>query len=94
MFKINRFYHQFLMQSYPNPEDKLIMLEKRFPEFLALSVDRRVGSSQSESETKGSLLFLPCELLFVIGNFFYFDILRCIMTFSKCHSVFFVVPCK
>ena len=49
---INRIYHRSPMQTEKSqPEGKRIMLEIRFTEFPALSVDRRVGISRSASET-------------------------------------------
>ena len=61
------------------PEGKRIMLESRFTTFPTLSVDPRVGNSRS------ALFFLPMslKLLFIIRNFFYFDILRRITTFPN-----------
>ena len=48
----NRIYHRCLMQTEKSqPEGKRIMPETRFTEFLALSVDPRVGMSQTASET-------------------------------------------
>ena len=59
------------------PESKQIMLEKRFTEFLALSIDPRIGISWSASETDVWLIntydIKNYYLLFVIS--FIFDIL-------------------
>ena len=44
------------------PKVKQIMPETRFTKFQALSVDPRVGISQSASETNVWLLFLPITL--------------------------------
>ena len=50
--RTNRIYYQSLMQTKKSqPEGKRIMSEKRFTEFLALSVDPRVGISRTASET-------------------------------------------
>ena len=44
--------HQSSMQTEKSqPKDKWIMLERRFTEFPALSIDPRVGISRSELET-------------------------------------------
>ena len=49
---MNRIYHRSLMQTEKSqPEDKWKMAEARFTSFPALSVDPRVGISQSASET-------------------------------------------
>ena len=40
----------------PNPRVKWLMPEKRFIKFPALSVDPRVGTSRSASDTDGSTL--------------------------------------
>ena len=55
-------------------EVKRIMLETRFTEFPALSVDPRVGISRSASETDVRLFFLPMTLkvLFIIRHFSHF----------------------
>ena len=79
------------------PEGKRIMPETRFTEFPALSVDPRVGISQSASETDACIFFLPMTIkLFKVsfGISFIYDILRHITTFYECHSVFFVVAHK
>ena len=47
-----------------HPEDERIMQEMRFTEFLAFSVDPRLGTSRSASETDDWLFFLP-----IIGSF-------------------------
>ena len=48
----NRIYHRSLMQTKKSqPEDKRVMLETRFTEFPALSVDPRVRISRSASQT-------------------------------------------
>ena len=50
--ELNRIYHWSLMQTEkPQPEGKRIMLETRFTEFPALSIDARVGISRSALET-------------------------------------------
>ena len=61
------------------PEGKRIMLETRFTEFPAISVDPRVCSSLSASETNVGLNFLPIQLKIIIYHssvffvfFFYF----------------------
>ena len=41
------------------PEDKWMMQGTRFTKILALSVDPRVGTSQSTLETNDRLFFLP-----------------------------------
>ena len=41
------------------PSGQWIMPETRFTEFLALSIDLRVGISRSASETDDKLFFLP-----------------------------------
>ena len=47
----NRIYHLSSMQTEKSqPEEKQIMLETRFTKFPALSVDLRVGISQSALE--------------------------------------------
>ena len=47
----NRIYHRSLMQTEKSqPEGERIMPERRFTEFLALSVDPRVGISLTASE--------------------------------------------
>ena len=79
------------------PEGKRIMLEMRFTEFPALSVDPRAGISRSAPETDVWLFSLPMTLkkyyvLLVIS--YIFDILRRITTFPERHSVFFVVVQK
>ena len=49
--KTNIIYHRSSMQTeIPQPEGKRIMPETRFTEFLAISVDPRVGISWSASE--------------------------------------------
>ena len=50
--EINRIYHRSPMQTEKSePECKRIMPETRFTEFLALTVDPRIGMSQSALET-------------------------------------------
>ena len=52
MIFTNRIYHRSPMQTEKSqPKGKWIMPEKRFTEFLALSVDPRVGISRSASDT-------------------------------------------
>ena len=56
----NRIYHWPLMQTEKSqPEGKRIMLETRFTEFPALSVDPRVGISLSTSDPDDWLFLLP-----------------------------------
>ena len=51
-YKKNRVYHWSLMQTEKSqPQGKWIMLETRFAEFPALSIDPRVGISRFASET-------------------------------------------
>ena len=50
--KKNRIYHRSLMQTEKSLlKGKRIMLETRFTEFQALSIDQKVGISRSASET-------------------------------------------
>ena len=70
------------------------MLETKFTEFPALSIDSKVGISRSTSQSDVWLLFFSygiknCYLLSTIS--FIFDIQRCIMTFYEFHLVFFVM---
>ena len=52
VFKTNRIYHWSPMQTEKSqPKGKQIMLETRFTEFLALSVDLSVGIFWSASES-------------------------------------------
>ena len=77
------------------PEGKRIMPETRFTEFLALSVDPRVGISRPASET--DVLFLPMALKNYLLSFvisFIFDLLHHLTTFSERQSVFFMVANK
>ena len=61
------------------------MSETRFTEFPALSIDPTVRFSRFASMT--------LKIIFYHSHFFFFvfDSLRCITTFSNCHSMFFVL---
>ena len=83
--RIHRIYHQSLLQTEKSqPEGKRIMPETRFTEFTTLSVDQRVGISRSAAATD-DIIFLTYDIKNIIyhSSFFsFFDILRCITTFS------------
>ena len=51
IFEINRICHRSLLQTEKSQQGKRIMPETRFTEFSLLSVDPRVGISQSASKT-------------------------------------------
>ena len=79
------------------PEGKQIMLETRFTEFPALSVDQRVGISQSVTGDRCLIMFLIYDIknyYMSLVTSFIFDILRRTTTFSDRHSAFFVVMQK
>ena len=71
-------------------EGQLIMLEMRLTECVALSVDLRVGISQSASETDVLLIFLTYDIKIILSFIisFIFDSLCPITTISDCQLVF------
>ena len=78
-----------------HPEGERIMLETRFTELSALSVDLRVGISRMFSRISACLIIfltygiITYDLSFIIS--YIFDILRRVTTFSEFHSVLFLV---
>ena len=67
--EITRIYHRSPMQTEKSQsEGERIMPETRFTDFPALSVDPRVGSSRSASETDNRLFFLPMTLKIIIHH--------------------------
>ena len=64
---INRIYYQSQMQTEKSqPKGERIMPQMRFTKFLALSIDPRVGISQSASETDVLFFSLSMTLEIII----------------------------